>query len=141
MKRREARERFMQILFQMEAQQDFSRAEQEQFLKLYVEDTSQSEYFERMQCCVEEHLGELDAKLEAASENWKISRFAKVDLAILRLAAAEIFYLDDIPDSVSVNEAVELAKKFGGEDSPRFVNGILGKLVRGKADETCDPRD
>ena len=53
--------------------------------------------------------------------------------AILRLAVAEILYCDDIPDSVSVNEAVELAKKYGGEEAPKFVNGLLGTVVRSKA--------
>jgi N utilization substance protein B len=58
---------------------------------------------------------------------------AKVDISILRVAAAEIFHMDDIPDSVSANEAVELAKIYGGDESPNFINGILGKLIRGKA--------
>ena len=98
-------------------------------------------WIDRVVAGVMADLDSLDARINAASKNWAVDRMARVDLAILRLAAAEIFYLDDIPDSVSVNEAVELAKKFGGEDSPRFVNGVLGKLVRGKADETCDPRD
>jgi N utilization substance protein B len=57
---------------------------------------------------------------------------AKVDLSILRLSAAEILYLSDIPDSASINEAVEMAKKYGGEDSGKFINGILGKVVRSK---------
>jgi N utilization substance protein B len=60
---------------------------------------------------------------------------SKVDLSILRLAAAEIFHMEDIPDSVSANEAVELAKIYGGDDSPKFVNGILGKIIRGKEKE------
>jgi N utilization substance protein B len=57
---------------------------------------------------------------------------AKVDLAILRLSAAEILYLEDVPDSASINEAVDMAKKFGGDDSGKFINGILGKVVRSK---------
>ena len=74
----------------------------------------------------------IDEKLESCSENWKVSRMAKVDLAILRLSAAEILYLDDVPDSASINEAVDMAKKFGGDDSGKFINGILGKVVRSK---------
>jgi N utilization substance protein B len=60
---------------------------------------------------------------------------ARVDISILRVAAAEIFYMEDIPDSVSANEAVELAKTFGGDESPKFVNGIIGKLIRIKEKE------
>jgi N utilization substance protein B len=74
----------------------------------------------------------LDLKIETGSDNWKVSRMARVDLSILRVAATEIFYMEDIPDSVSANEAVELAKTFGGDESPKFVNGIIGKLIRGK---------
>jgi N utilization substance protein B len=64
-----------------------------------------------------------------SAENWKIERIAKVDLAILRLSIGEIMYMD-IPVSVSINEAVELAKKFGTDDSAKFINGVLGKVSR-----------
>lgn len=134
MKRREAREHFMQLLFQMDVKRDFSKAVMDQFLEQYVEDRSQQAYFEHMQEVVEQRLPEIDRRLEEAADNWKISRFAKVDLAVLRLSVAEIFYFDEIPAPVAANEAVELAKKFGGEDSGKFVNGILGKVTRGKED-------
>ena len=78
---------------------------------------------------VEAHMAGLDRALEDISENWAVSRMPFVDRNILRLAAYEILYLDDIPDSVSINEAVELAKTYGGEDSSKFVNGVLGKLA------------
>ena len=70
-------------------------------------------------------------RIEAASENWALSRMPIVDRSILRLAVFEMFHCDDVPVSVSINEAVELAKGFGGEDdSPRFVNGVLGRIAR-----------
>lgn len=72
---------------------------------------------------------ELDKKIEAASEGWKVHRMGKVELAIIRLALYEILYDEQIPESVAINEAVEIAKKFGGDDAPSFVNGILAKLV------------
>ena len=72
----------------------------------------------------------LDSLISDVSEGWKITRMNKVDLTILRLAVYEIFYDGDIPTGVAINEAVELAKKFGGDDSPSFVNGILGKAAR-----------
>lgn len=77
-------------------------------------------------------LPELDERINAVATGWKTSRMAKVDLTILRLALYEILYDDEVPEKVAINEAVELAKIYGGEDSSAFVNGILGKLVREK---------
>lgn len=80
---------------------------------------------------VEAHQDDIDERLEEASENWALSRMPIVDRSILRLAVYEMFHRDDVPVSVSINEAVELAKDFGGEeDSPRFVNGVLGRIAR-----------
>lgn len=80
---------------------------------------------------VEAHKDEIDEHLESISENWSVGRMPIMDRAILRLAMFEMLYVDDVPTSVSINEAVELAKEFGGEDdSPRFVNGMLGRVAR-----------
>lgn len=131
-RRTEAREFFMQLLFQMEVQNDYGEKIKERFMKEHDMDPDQTEYFNRLFTAVTENLQAIDEKLLACSENWKISRMAKVDLSILRLSTAEILYLSDIPDSASINEAVDMAKKFGGEDSSKFINGILGKVVRSK---------
>lgn len=72
---------------------------------------------------------ELDTAIDAVAEGWKTRRMGKVELSILRLALYEIRYADEVPDKVAINEAVELAKKYGGADSRAFVNGILAKLV------------
>lgn len=131
-KRAKARALLMQMLFQMEFQKDFSEGARDRFIKDFFEDRAQLSYVYRAHALVRDNKDALDLKIETGSENWKVSRIAKVDLSILRVAAAEIFYMDDIPDSVSANEAVELAKLYGGEESSRFINGILGKLIRGK---------
>lgn len=73
---------------------------------------------------------ELDAAINAAAEGWTTKRMSKVDLTIIRLALYEILYDESVPTKVAINEAVEMAKKFGGDDSPSFVNGILAKLVK-----------
>lgn len=73
---------------------------------------------------------ELDEQIAAVSEGWKLDRMSKVDLTIIRLALYEMRYDDQVPDKVAVNEAVEIAKKFGGDNSPQFVNGILAKLIK-----------
>lgn len=74
----------------------------------------------------------IDAAIKDASENWALDRMPVVDRSLLRLAVFEMLHMDDVPVSVSINEAVELAKEFGGEDeSHRFVNGILGRIAKG----------
>ena len=132
MRRTEARELFMQLLFQMEVQNDYSQEIKERFVREHLKDSNQMEYFNNIFEAAVSNLAVIDGKLEACSENWKVSRMAKVDLAILRLSAAEILYLKEIPDSASINEAIDLAKKFGGDESGKFINGILGKVVRSK---------
>lgn len=84
----------------------------------------------------QEHLDELDAYIDTASENWALDRMPIVDRSLLRLTTYEMKYVDDVPISVSINEAVNLAKLFGGEDSPRFVNGILGRIALALEDES-----
>ena len=79
-------------------------------------------------------LPELDAKISEISDGWQIGRLGKPELAILRLAVYELRYDDDVPGKVAINEAVELAKKFGGSEAPAFINGVLGKLAK-EADE------
>mgnify|MGYP004479328913 CR=1 FL=1 len=80
---------------------------------------------------VESHRDVIDGYLESTSENWAVSRMPIVDRTILRLAVYEMIYVKDVPVSVAINEAVELAKDFGGEDeSPRFVNGVLGRIAK-----------
>ncbi len=74
------------------------------------------------------HREEIDRLIEDKSKNWSISRMGKVDLNIIRLAVFELYYRSDIPKNVTINEAIEVAKKFGTEDSPSFVNGILDEL-------------
>ena len=84
---------------------------------------------------VQENQAKIDDCLQSISENWTLARMPMVDLAVLRLAAYEILFSDDVPVSVAINEAVELAKAFGGEDdSPRFVNGVLGRIARSMAE-------
>lgn len=78
---------------------------------------------------VVEHKQEIDDLLEGMSKNWSLERMSLVDLNVIRVATFELKYRDDVPTSVSIDEAVELAKGFGGEDSHKFVNGILGAIA------------
>ena len=78
------------------------------------------------------HRTDIDRMLNETSDGWKTSRMGKVELSILRLAVYEVLYDDQVPTGVAINEAVEMAKKYGGEDSGSFVNGILGKIAKEK---------
>lgn len=79
---------------------------------------------------MDEHLPEIDQALQDALENWRLERVSSLDRAILRLAATEMLYVDDIPPKVSLQEAIQLAEAYGGDDSPRFVNGVLDALYK-----------
>ena len=80
-------------------------------------------------------MNELDAQIQAASPRWNVSRMPKVDLTILRLAAWEILHEEDVPGSVAINEAVEIAKKYETPEVARFMNGILGSFIREEVKE------
>ena len=87
-------------------------------------------WIERVLQGVIENQEELDERIQAVSKNWRIERMAQVDLTILRLAAWELLYETDVPGSVVINEAVEMANTYASEGSGRFINGILGTILR-----------
>ncbi len=96
-----------------------------------ADDIEFAPYAEALVRGVQAHLDDIDGFLESTSENWALDRMPVVDRAILRLAVYEMRYVDEVPVSVTINEAVELAKAYGGEDdSSRFVNGVLGRIAR-----------
>ena len=98
-------------------------------------DEEEKEYIASVINGVKENLEKIDDIILSKLKNWSIQRIAKVDLAILRLAIYEIMYRDDIPVKVSANEAVELAKNYGNNDSKSFVNGVLAKVIDNKKDK------
>lgn len=90
------------------------------------------EYAKELYQGVCSHKGELDDIISSFSNGWKLNRILKVNLSILRLAVYEMKYVEDVPDSVAINEAVELAKKYSGKEDASFINGILGAYSRSK---------
>ena len=133
-KLRTKRERLFLMLFQHEFHESAEYREQiALYNDNYEEETegtsvSNEELTERLFDIVDK-LGSIDARLNTAISGWKLNRIGKVDITILRLAAYEMKYDDTIPVKVSVNEAVELAKKYGGDSSPSFVNGVLARMI------------
>ncbi|MEY8353060.1 transcription antitermination factor NusB [Lachnospiraceae bacterium 54-53] len=88
-----------------------------------------SAYLKEKAEAVMTRIPELDIKINEVAEGWKTKRMGKAELTILRLALYEILYDEDVPEKVAINEAVELAKKYGGNEAPAFINGVLAKLV------------
>jgi len=134
MKRRELREHIFQLLFRVEFN---GQEEMKEQIGLFVDDMKEEmEVKEQDEAYISgkyekivEKLPEIDAMLDEVSKGWKTSRMGKVELTILRLAVYEMKFDEDIPEKVAINEAVELSKKFGGDDSPAFINGVLAKLA------------
>jgi len=87
-------------------------------------------YVRRVLSELDQHLAEVDRALEGALENWRLERLSTLDRAVLRVAAAEMLYLADVPPKVSIQEAIRLSEQYGGPDSPRFVNGVLDALYK-----------
>ena len=132
MRRSEMREHIFKLLFMSEFNTPEEMPEQ---LMLYFQDMEElsgeeQAYMEQKYERVRSRIPEIDALLNDTAYGWRTGRMNRVDLATLRLAIYEIRFDDDVPTGVAINEAVLLAKKFGGEDSSSFVNGILGKVQR-----------
>lgn len=128
-KRSEEREQAFCLLFQ-------SLFNTDENFEIYEENIeSVGDYARSIALGVEEKKDNLDELIEKYSKGWKVKRLPKVNLAILRLAAYEILFVDDVPESVAINEAVELAKKYSGESDYSFINGVLGALVKGEVKE------
>lgn len=90
---------------------------------------SDADYFTNITTTCFENVTDIDDKISSSLKNWTIDRISKVNLSILRLAVCEIMYIEDIPFQVSINEAVELAKKYSDDDAPSFVNGVLASII------------
>lgn len=132
MNRRKSREIAMKLLFEMSIKKENYNEIYENFKEntdMDLQDIDM-EYVFRVLKGVEENQNTIDDKIEENLINWKLNRVSKIDLAILRTSTYEIFYEDDIPDKVSVNEGIELAKKYSDEKSFQFINGVLGKMIK-----------
>ena len=132
MTRKEARELLMQLLYQMELLDDHSEETKDAYLEKNFSEKGHRDYAAQLLNLVLTKKDDVDAKINENSNKWSTSRMPKVDVAILRLAVVELLYMDDIPDAVAINEAVDMAKKYGTDESKAFINGILGKIAKEK---------
>ena len=129
MKRQEAREQAFMVLFEKIFNETDSIEE--------IVETAQdagiikiNSFAENILKNVQAHIDEIDNTISENLQGWTMSRLPKVSLAVLRLGVCEILFIDDVPNGVAVNEAVELAKKYGTEDDAKYINGVLSSVVR-----------
>jgi N utilization substance protein B len=131
MKRSEIREHIFRLVFCGEFHSSAEIPEQVSSYFDELPDVPQAdqEYMVQKFTRIKEKIEEIDGRINAVAKGWKTGRMGKTELAILRLAVYEMLYDEDVPVKVAINEAIELAKKYGGDESPAFVNGILAKLA------------
>jgi N utilization substance protein B len=126
--RRQARELAMQALFYMDIQKDASEEMLEYFCHCFCPSKKSRPFFLKLVNGVLGEKGRIDALVERFSQNWKINRMSCVDRNVMRIAVYEMIYCDDIPPKVSINEAVDIGKKFGTQESGAFINGIMDSI-------------
>ena len=128
--RRESRELALQILYALDANPSVGIRETLQTFREEQADilSRVREFAEGLVQGVQEHREIIDAAIKARSKNWTLVRMPRVDLNVMRMATYELMFRQDIPKKVSINEAIEIARKFGDKESPAFVNGILDEI-------------
>ena len=139
--RREARELALQMLYALDVNPTVGLRE---MLQTFREDQAQvstrmREFAEGLVHGVQGERDSIDTVIRVRSKNWALARMPRVDLNVMRMAAYELMFRPDIPKKVTINEAIEIARKFGDKDSPAFVNGILDEIEAcAKTEETCE---
>lgn len=126
--RRISREQALQALFYMDMHRDPIEDPVSLFCRCFTHDKPAGPFFHRLVNGVQENRATIDKVIEQFSSNWKLSRMSSVDRNILRIAVFELLYCADIPPKVSINEAIDVGKRFGTEESGAFINGILDSI-------------
>lgn len=130
MSRKRARIGAMQALFSMDVNDDFSTDKLDLFMENHEFQGDEVDYIKRTVPDILDKLDLVDETIEKNLKGWTMARLAKVDRQILRIAVYEFHYKDDIPEEVSINEAVEIARLYSSDEAPKFINGILGTIYR-----------
>ncbi len=128
--RRRARENALKVLYSRDVGKHSAQQALELFWECFEEPDDGREFTDMLVLGADEHMEELDQAIQGVSTHWKIPRMAYVDRNILRMAAFELFHVQEVPKRVTLNEAIEIAKRFGADDSWAFINGILDKLAQ-----------
>jgi len=124
MKRREAREKALQTLFQI----DVGKVDREMAIEHVMDEMEPDAYLLKLVNGATDHGEQIDQLIQDNLENWKLDRLSNIDRNILRLTTYEFLYSEEVPQNAAMNEAIELAKVFGDDQSPKFVNAVLSKI-------------
>ena len=127
-KRRRSREFTLQVLYQLEITKQGALQAMVQLRENFSPGEEEDEFTKRIVLGVTEHRQEIDRLIEERSENWRLNRMTIIDRNILRIAIFELLYCGDIPPKVTLNEAIDLGKRYGSEESGSFINGILDRI-------------
>jgi transcription antitermination factor NusB len=129
-RRRKARELALKMLYQMELNGDDAETALRRYCEIFPYQSDIVDYSRFLLVGITKQQQQLDQHIEKASEHWKLSRVTYVDKNVLRIGTYELLFSPDVPPKVAIDEAIELGKKFGGEDSKDFINGILDRILR-----------
>ena len=141
--RREGRELAVQALYQLEVTGDKAGGSLEGFWGHFQASEAARAFAMALVAGVQDDRGRIDRLIADAAEHWQVKRLSKVDVSVLRVATGELLGCDDVPTRVAIDEAIEIARRFGGEDSAAFVNGVLDRIagvlgVKGRGDERTE---
>jgi len=127
-RRRKSRESALQVLYQLNITRQDATTALTRFQEHFLSHGEADDFMKRLVLGVLEHFPQLDRLIEQYSENWRLDRINMIDRNILRIALYELLYCEEIPPKVTINEAIDLGKRFGSEDSGSFINGILDRI-------------
>lgn len=139
-RRRKSREFALQVLYQLNITKQDAIQVLTQFEGHFLSDGEADEFLKRLVLGVLEHFPELDRLIEKYSENWRLDRINIIDRNILRMALFELLYCEEIPPKVTINEAIDLGKRYGSEDSGSFINGILDRIQNEVVRKPIEPK-
>jgi N utilization substance protein B len=127
-RRRKSREFALQVLYQLNITKQSATTALTQFQEKFLPNGEADEFLNRLVLGVTEHCSELDRLIERYSENWRLDRINLIERNLLRMALFELLYCEEIPPKVTINEAIDLGKKYGSEESGSFINGLLDRI-------------
>jgi N utilization substance protein B len=139
-KRRKSREFTLQVLYQLDITKQEATKTLTQFQENYLPNGRRDGFVERLVLGVQEHRKEIDQLIKKYSEHWRLDRMTLIDRNILRMATFELLYCEEIPPKVTLNEAIDLGKRFGSEDSGSFINGILDRIQNEAVRKPIQPK-
>jgi N utilization substance protein B len=127
-RRRKSREFALRVLYQLNITKQDAAAALTQFHKNFLPEEEVDDFLKRLVLGVTEHCLELDRLIERYSENWRLDRIDMIERNLLRMALFELLYCEEIPPKVTINEAIDLGKRYGSEESGSFINGLLDRI-------------